>query len=114
MWHWLGVVTGGVWRGTVPSVWYNEWSGFIGDISLIAAALAVLYHSVLNYRKGICRYRRCPRIGHYELIDPDSGVAYKMCWRHHPHVDAKTLSSDRLAQIERRLHLYLGDKPGPG
>ena len=59
------------------------------------------------YRRHNCRLIRCFRIGRYEFTEPDTGVKRVLCWKHHPDVDRKQLTRER-------LHLYLGDRPGKG
>ena len=56
------------------SYWYLWWSGFAGDLGLIAAAIAILW-------KHNCPVKRCHRIGKYPT---PGGSGYFVCSKHHP------------------------------
>lgn len=68
MWWWIGHVLG---LDDASGVAYLAWSGFVGDISLIGAALVVL-------RKHQCHVKRCWRLGHH------TAGRFAVCRRHHP------------------------------
>ena len=89
---------------------YLFWSGAGSDL----AYLTFLAAPFVYYRKVNCKQQGCPRIGHYEFTNPDTGVTRMLCWKHHPDVHAKRLTRERVAEIQKRRHLYLGDKPGKG
>lgn len=57
----------------VSGRWYGFWSGFGGDISILAAPLVLL-------RRHNCHTRGCWRIGRH----PVEGTAFLVCRRHHP------------------------------
>lgn len=66
---WLGHVFG---LDNASGPWYLAWSGFVGDLSLLGAAVTL-------YRKHNCHQPRCWRIGRF----PDG--EWHVCGRHHPH-----------------------------
>ena|SRR5690242_9428082 len=102
MWHWVQVVFG-FRAGDGNSESYLFWSGIGSDL----AYLSFLWGAVVLYRRHACRMRWCPRIGRHEFTEPDTGVKRALCWKHHPDVERKQLTRER-------LHLYLGDRPGKG
>ena len=95
---------------TTTGPWYAFWSGAGSDL----AYLSVFAGFAAAYRKHNCQVKRCPRLGRHVFTDPADGVARSLCWRHHPDVKHRQLTRARVAEIQRRRHLYLGDKPGKG
>lgn len=57
----------------VSGRWYAWWSGFAGDISILATPVVLL-------RKHNCHVRGCARVGRH----PVEGTSYTVCRRHHP------------------------------
>jgi hypothetical protein len=105
LWPWLIHVTGSD-NGT--GRWYLFWSGFAGDITLLAAILAAPY---LQWKRHTCQVRRCWRFGRHAFADPEDRVARQLCWKHHPDVQCKQLT---VKMLQERHHLYLGRRPGRG
>lgn len=101
MWHAIQVIFG-FQPGDGNSESYLFWSGAGSDL----AYLSFLWGAVVLYRKNNCQVRRCPRIGRHEFTEP-GGARRLLCWKHHPAVDRRQLTRER-------LHLYLGDRPGKG
>lgn len=99
--HWLAHFFG-VANGDGNSSAYLWWSGPGSDL----AYLTVLAGFIAAYRKHNCQVKRCPRIGRHEFTD-DAGVKRTLCWKHHPAVESRQLTRER-------LHLYLGQRPGRG
>lgn len=52
---------------------YAFWSGFAGDLSILATPLVL-------WRRHNCHARWCPRIGRH----PVAGTTWTVCRRHHP------------------------------
>jgi hypothetical protein len=93
----------------VSGPWYAFWSGFGGDVAILASILAA---PVLLYRKHNCGVRWCWRIARHEFTDPDTHMTHQLCRRHHPeHPGSKPVTA---AHIQEQYHLYLGKKPGRG
>ena len=109
-WYWLihfmGVdyqVRYGTW------VWYSFWSGFGGDVAILASILAA---PVILWRKHDCGVRYCWRLGRHEFTDPDGGITHQLCRKHHPlHPGKKPVTADH---IRDQYHLYLGNQRGKG
>jgi hypothetical protein len=81
-WHWLAVVTGGSWPGAVPTAWYNEWSGFLGDLAVFGLLVTFGAHVRLAWSTATCHARWwCPRRGTHLLGD---GSPWRFCRVHHP------------------------------
>jgi hypothetical protein len=80
VWYWLLYHTGGTWKGSVPSPWYNEPSGFVGCLGLFASAIAISFHAAASYRHKNCHVHRCWRIGRHRI----GGTPYVVCRKHHP------------------------------
>lgn len=57
----------------VSGRWYGFWSGFAGDLGILATPVVLL-------RRHNCHVRRCPRLGRH----PVTGTTYMVCRRHHP------------------------------
>jgi hypothetical protein len=98
------------------SPWYLFWSGVFPALEGLAA-LSVIGGIVAWYRRGNCKKRWCPRIGHFPFTDPADGVSRLLCWKHHPDVKHKHLHQaliDEIQERRERHHIYLGDKPGRG
>jgi hypothetical protein len=58
--------------------WYLWWSGIVGDLALVGAAISIARH--VN-----CHSHGCWRIARH----PVAGTPYKTCARHHPTVPSK-------------------------
>lgn len=104
LWFHLGLSSGN-------TAWYLFPSGWGGILLVSGSILSVPF---TTWRRHNCRHRRCPWIGHYGLTDPATGVTEMLCWRHHPDKHHKHMTGDRIAEIQKRRHLYLGSKPGRG
>ena len=102
MWHTVEAFFG-FRPGDGNSASYLFWSGAGSDL----AYLTFLWGAIVLYRRHNCRLMRCFRIGRHEFTEPGTGVKRVLCWKHHPDVDRKQLTRER-------LHLYLGDRPGRG
>ena len=89
---------------------YLFWSGAGSDL----AYLSFLAAGITVYRKHNCRWHWCWRVGRHEFTDPKDGVTRMLCWRHHPDVRHKHLTASRIAEIQHRRHMYLGERPGKG
>lgn len=85
------------------SMAYNFWSGFGGDLALVAAVGA---YPLAAYRRHNCQVKGCWRIGRHGFTD-DSGTERLLCHVHHPGVKQRQLTREQ-------LHLYLGKHPGKG
>lgn len=57
----------------VSGYWYAWWSGFAGDLSILATPIVLL-------RKHNCHVRGCPRVGRH----PVTGTGWTVCRKHHP------------------------------
>jgi hypothetical protein len=82
MWWWytkLLVWTGGFWPKGIPTIFYNEWSGFLSCLGLVAASLALVFHAVVSYRHKNCEVHRCPRI-----VRHTTAAGHRVCRRHMP------------------------------
>lgn len=101
MWHLFLHITG---TDNVSGLWYGFWSGFGGDLALIGA---VIIWPWAHLKRHNCQVKRCWRIGRHEFTHPDEQVTRQLCWRHHPDVEHKQLTRER-------LHLYVGKRPGRG
>lgn len=88
--------------------WYAFWSGFAGDITLLAAILAAPW---IQWKRASCQVRHCWRFGRHLFTDPDEHVVRHLCWRHHPGVQVKQLT---VRHLQEKHHLYAGKKPGRG
>ena len=109
MLHWLQVLFGFA-NGDGNSPQYLFWSGAGSDLAYLSFAAA----AIGVYRKHNCRMRWCWRLGRHEFTDPADQVTRSLCWRHHPDVKHKQLTAGRVAEIQRKRHLYLGKQPGKG
>ena len=107
--HWLAHFFG-VAQGDGNSSAYLWWSGPGSDLAYLTVFAAALG----AYRRLNCQMHRCWRIGRHEFTDPANGVARNLCWKHHPDVKARQLTAGRIAEIQRRRHLYFGKQPGKG
>lgn len=88
--------------------WYLLWSGFVGDVTLLAAILAAPF---LTWRRHCCQVQHCWRLGRHSYMDPDEKVLRSLCWKHHPLVQRKQLT---VRHLQERHHLYVGRRPGRG
>lgn len=73
LWHWLLQVTGTKINPATGSSWYNWWSGFVGDLGILAGL-------VMFYKKVNCHVDGCRRIGLHHI----AGGKYVVCRVHHP------------------------------
>lgn len=86
--------------------WYLWWSG-IGSILVVwVASVALLWWHRSCRAEWYCLF-----IGRHDFAD-EKGVTHRLCWRHHPDLHGKNLTKARIAEIQRRHHLYLGSQPG--
>jgi hypothetical protein len=92
--HWLAHLLG---LDSASGSPYLFWSGFFGDVSIIAAAWTLV-------RRHNCHARWCPLIGRF----PVPGTPFTVCKLHSPE------RPPRARVIKARYHLYLGRKPGKG
>ncbi len=92
----------------VSGRWYAFWSGFGGDVAILASILAA---PVLLYRKHNCGVKRCWRLAKHDYTDPESGIIHALCRRHHPEHPGKPVTA---AELQHRYHVYLGKQPGRG
>jgi hypothetical protein len=92
----------------VSGRWYGFWSGFGGDVAILASILAA---PILLYRKHNCGIRWCWRIARHDFTDPDGGITHHLCRTHHPAHPGKPVTA---SHIQAQYHLYLGKKPGRG
>jgi hypothetical protein len=97
-------------RGDGNSPHYLFWSGIGSDL----AYLSIVGTALIYYRKENCKRSWCPFLGHYEFTNPETGITRKLCWIHHPDVHRKKLSADHIKDIQRKRHVYIGDRPGRG
>ena len=95
-----------LWRivGLDGGPFYNFYSGLF-TVLVVWAGVA---------RAHNCNARWCPRIGRHDFTNPDTGVTRRLCWRHHPEVHSRTVTTARIRDIQHRRHLYFGSKPGKG
>lgn len=84
------------------SMAYNFWSGFGGDLAIVAAAGA---YPLAAYRRHNCQVKGCWRIGRHGFTC--DGAERLLCHVHHPGVKQRQLTREQ-------LHLYLGKHPGKG
>lgn len=106
MWHFLQnliQMSFGFRNGDGNSPAYLFWSGAGSDL----AYLSFLYAGFILYRRHNCQVKFCWRIGKHEFTEPVTGIKRLLCWRHHPDVDHRQLTRER-------LHMYLGKQPGKG
>ena len=83
---------------------YDAYSGILG-LSATGALVQVI-------RRSNCEVRWCWRIARHDQPDPvTAGLVHHLCRRHHPGHPGRQLT---YAGLQRRLHLYLGDRPGRG
>jgi len=87
-------------------MWYLFWSGFVGDVTLLAAILVAPY---VQWKRNNCQVERCWRFGRHPFTE--DGVVRHLCWKHHPDVAGKQLT---VRHLQEKHHLYLGRKPGRG
>ena len=102
-WLFLLYVTG---TDNVSGKWYGLpgfWSGFGGDLALVAAIGA---YPLAAYRRHNCQVKGCWRIGRHGFTDED-GTERLLCHVHHPGVRQRQLTREQ-------LHLYVGKRPGRG
>lgn len=109
MWSWLQYFFGFS-AGDGNGSHYLFWSGAGSDL----AYMSFLAGGIALYRKHNCRMRWCWRIGHHPFTDPTDSVMRLLCWRHHPDVKHKNLTSGLVTDIQQRRHLYFGRRPGKG
>ena len=64
------------------------------------------------WRTSCHEQRWCLRHGRHDVTDPETGVAFRACWKH-AGLDRKYGSRISGIQAKHAL-LYLGDRPGPG
>ena len=76
--------------------WYLWWSGIGSDLAYLGIIWAV-------FRRLNCHQPRCPRLGRF----PVEGTQLHACHRHHPAPPARET-------IQKRWHLYFGERPGDG
>jgi hypothetical protein len=89
---------------------YLFWSGAGSDL----AYLSIIAGALIYYRKENCKVRWCPFLGHYDLVNPETGITRKVCGWHHPQVHHRTLTMEHVREIQAKHHLHLGDRPGHG
>lgn len=106
-WLWILHVTG---SDNVSGLWYGLgfWSGFGGDVALLASILAAPF---ILWRKHDCDARKCARLARHDFKDPETGLVQHLCRRHHPEESRKAPTGQ---EIQERYHLYLGKRPGKG
>lgn len=88
----------------VSGPWYGLWSGFASDLAILAAAITLPWAFL---RRHNCQVRGCLRFGRHAWADPADHATRMLCWKHHPGIDHKHITRER-------LHLYLGQRPGRG
>ena len=98
--HWLWVHAG---LRSGNDDWYLFPSGW-GGILLVSGSFLAAPVTTLKHHN--CQVKRCWRIGRHEFTEPD-GIKRLLCWRHHPDVQHKQLTRER-------LHIYVGKRPGRG
>lgn len=86
--------------------WYLFWSGFVGDVTLLAAILVAPF---VQWKRANCQTERCWRFGRHPYTE--GGVTRHLCWKHHPDVVHKQLT---VRHLQERHHLYAGKRPGRG
>lgn len=89
--------------------WYLFWSGFVGDITILAAILVAPY---VQWKRNNCQTVHCWRFGRHPF--EHEGVVRHLCWKHHPSVERKQLTSGHLRKIQERHGIYIGKRPGRG
>lgn len=62
---------------------YAFWSGIGGLVTILGGIATGL---ATYYRHHNCHDPACWRFGHFPLTDPATGVTYRQCRIHHPHV----------------------------
>lgn len=97
-------------NGAGNSSHYLFWSGAGSDL----AYLSFLAAGITVYRKHNCNQQWCPRIGKHEFVNPETGVKRMLCWKHHPEVHHKYLTTEHIREIQHKRHLYFGKNPGRG
>lgn len=103
LWFWFLHITG---SDDGDGTLYLFWSGFAGDITLVAAVLAAPY---IQWKRANCQVRHCWRFGRHPFTD--EGVLRHLCYLHHPFVERRQLT---VRHLQERHHLYAGKKPGRG
>ena len=95
MWH---AIEGffGFRPGDGNSASYLFWSGIGSDLAYLGILWAV-------FRRLNCHQPRCARLGRF----PVEGSQLHACRKHHP-------SPPERQTIQKRYHLYLGERPGDG
>lgn len=78
------------------SMAYNFWSGFGGDVTIIASLLTA---PIIAFRRHNCHVKRCWRIGHHDYTD-NLGVTFKMCRRHHPDHPGDALTAEQITAVK--------------
>jgi hypothetical protein len=87
--HWLAIHTGtiSVQCNNAPCAnqpFYGFWSGFGSDLGEITLVTAILTPFIVAARHANCATRGCWRLTTHTIRDPDTGVAYRRCHKHHP------------------------------
>ena len=77
---------------------YLFFSGSGSDL----AYLSVFWGALVFYRKNNCHRALCWRLGHYDQLDPLTGITHKLCWRHHPAVKQRALKLHHIEAIHGR------------
>ena len=92
----------------VSGRWYAWWSGFAGDITLLAAILAAPW---IQWKRASCGVRRCWRLARHDFTDPQTKIIHHLCRLHHPEHPGKPITAQ---ELQARYRLYLGKRPGRG
>jgi hypothetical protein len=106
LWAWILELSG---SKDSASEAYNFWSGFGGDVTILASILAA---PIVLWRKHNCGIRRCPRLARHEFKDVETGIVHQLCRKHHPEHPGKKPVTE--AHIRDQYHLYLGKQRGKG
>jgi hypothetical protein len=107
-WHWIEVHTGTV---NESGPYYGFWSGFGSDLGEVTLIAAILTPAVMAARHSNCHTRGCWRITMHKVKDPQTGVEYRQCHKHHPDLTGHHherfwqhhFSDDHLADVHARI-----------
>jgi hypothetical protein len=107
--HWIAVHTGVEVAG--PDKYYNWWSGFGSDLGELTLITAILTPAIVAARHHNCATRGCWRLTSHTLTDPQSGIAHRLCHKHHPLISTdhthhgilrNHMSDEHLADVRAR------------